>query len=607
MMKGYMGKILSINLSNSEISSFEFEEQFARAFLGGNGFAVKLIHDLVSHDTDPLSEGNAVVLATGPVNGTPVWGSGRGHLASLSPLTGTFFDSNYGGNFAAMMKRTGYDAIVLTGKAPTPVYILIDDETVALKSARELWGRTTEETHQLLREREGKETESAVIGPAGENGVLFANLVCSGKRISAAGRGGIGAVFGSKNCKGIAVRGTKSVVVENREKLVEYLKTLFPDLKEKAKVLTTLGTPFLVTVINDKGKLCTRNAQRETFEHAALIGGELIAERYIQKNVACFGCPVACGKLVAVPSGEFANRQVKIPEYETLYSMGSMLENADIVSILNGNALCDTLGMDTISLGVSIAFLAECVERGIVSEGDIDMTVSFGSGERLSSIIRAVAFREGTAGNLIAEGSERMAARFGGEAHKYLYTAKGLEIAGHSARGLRQMSLGYATATRGGSHHDTRPAYYATDPEIDPGFDHQPEYCVNSEHNTAVGDSLVLCRFLHERAFGMQLNESLVSLLRYITGWDIDLEELKGIGERIYNLERVINVNRGIDRARDTLPYRVMHEPIPDGPSQGWYCPPDELDAMLDRYYSIRGWDERGIPTPKKLSELGLK
>ncbi len=605
IMYGYMGKVLSINLSKGEINVEYYGEDFARFFLGGNGFAAKLIYDLVPALVEPLSEDNIAVFASGPFNGSPVWGTGRGHLASISPLTGIFVDSNFGGNFASMMKKTGFDAIVVSGKASSPVYILIRDDEVSIKGAGDLWGKSTGETRRLLGEKEGRGIESAVIGPAGENGVLYANVICSGTRTSAAGRGGIGAVLGSKNLKGIAVRGTREVEIANLEKLGEYLNNLFPDLKEKGQVLKSLGTPVLVNMINARGKLCTRNNTRETFHGAYAISGELISERYKQRNIACHGCPIACGKLVTVPRGDFSG-QVKMPEYETLYALGSMLDNDDIVSIFNGNAMCDDMGMDTISFGVSLAFLAECFEKGIVTERDLEMRVSFGEFEHLSAIVRKTALREGTIGKLLSLGSERMAERIGQHSDAFLYTTKGLEMAGHSARGLRQMGLGYATATRGGSHHDTRPTYYATDPDIDPGFEYQPEYCIHSQHNTAVGDSLVMCRFLHERAFGMQLNNSLIPAVQQVTGWDIDLEELRTIGERIYNLERIINVNRGINRSKDTLPYRVTGEPIPDGPSQGWYCPQKELDKMLDRYYQLRGWDKNGIPTYGKLSELGL-
>lgn len=602
-MNGYMGKLLKVDLTSGDIGMEEIQPDFARKFLGGNGFAAKLIHDMVPAAAEPLSPENAVVFATGPFNNTPIWGTGRGHLASISPQTGFFADSNFGGNLAAMLKKSGFDAVVITGRAQSPVYLSVHNSTASLKSAEKIWGKTTSEAYTLIAEQEGSGIEAALIGPAGENQVIFACVICSGNRISAAGRGGIGAVLGYKNLKGITVRGSEKVAIASKEKLDEKLKGMLPDIREQAEVLTSIGTPFLVKNINAKGKLGTHNCTRETFDKADEISGELIAEKYQVKNIACYGCPVACGKIVRVPAGDFAGESVKMPEYETLYAIGSMLDNGDIVSIFNGNAMCDEMGMDTISFGVTLAFLAECVERGIVSDEELGTKISFGEFENLSDIVRKTAYREGV-GELLSAGSERMAERLGHGSEKFLYAVKGLEIAGHSPRGVRTMGLSYAISTRGGSHHDARPVYL--DPSEEPGFNEQPAYCIKSNHATAVGDSLVMCRFFTERAFGRELENTLVEILQLVTGWDIDLEELNRIAERIYNLERLINVRRGLSRAGDTLPYRVMNEPIPDGPVKGRFCPRDELDKMLDEYYRLRGWDEKGIPTDEKLRELDL-
>ena len=602
-MFGYMNKIIKIDLSTGRIITDTFDDDFARKFLGGNGFAVKLISESVPGDALPLSPDNVVVFATGPLTGTPVWGTGRGHMASISPLTRLFFDSNFGGNFPWMLKKAGVDAVVISGKSEKPVYILINDGEVSIKPAKGLWGKSTSDTHRSLLEMEGKGIESAIIGPAGENGVLYAGVILSGTRKSAAGRGGIGAVLGSKKCKALVVKGTKKVYVAHPDNLKDFLKTRLPLIREKARPLTDLGTPFLVNVINKKGMLGTRNNSRETFEHATNISGELIKEKYKKKNTACHGCPVACGKIVKVPSGDFVGKDVKMPEYETIYALGSMLENDDIVSIINSNTLLDEMGMDTISFGVSLAFFAECIEKGFVKEKDIDMPILFGDGEHLTEIIRKTAERSGI-GEFLSLGSEMMAENIGHDSYKLLHSVKGLEIAGHSPRGLRMMGLSYATSTRGGSHHDARGIY--RDPEVDPGFDDQADYCVRSQHMTAIGDSLVMCRFLSERAFGMVLDESILPLIKYVTGWDCSLNELETTGERIYNLERMINVQRGVERKMDRLPYRVMNEPIPDGPVKGRHVPVSEMNTMLDNYYELRGWDKNGIPTEKKLIDLTI-
>jgi len=605
-MFGYRGRIVEVDLTQKNINIEIFNEDFARLYLGGNGFVAKIIYDTIKTTIDPFSEDNIVVFATGPFTGGHVWGGSRGHCASISPLTNIFCDSNFGGNFAAMFKRTGFDAIVIKGKADEPVYINIDNDTVTIEHAKELWGKTISETQSLLMQQLNKRFEAALIGPAGENLIRYASIMCTGTRISAAGRGGIGAVLGSKLCKGIIVSGDKKVEVNNPEALKQSLNNLLPSLKDRAKPLTELGTPVLVQLINNKGKLCTRNNAKEQFEKAYSISGEYIKEHHKKKNIACHGCPIACGKLVDVPYGMYAGKLVKMPEYETIYAIGSMLENSDVVSIYNANTVCDEMGMDTISFGVTLSFLTECVEKGLLKNSDLEIPLHFGKWNHLSEIAEHTALQKGLIGKLLAMGSKRIADYIGTDAYKYLYEVKGLEIAGHSARGLRQMSLGYATATRGGSHHDTRPTYYPNDPEVDPGFTHQPEYSFNSQNNTAVGDSLVMCRFIHERSFGTQINETLAEALLYITGWDITKQELIEIGERIYTLERLINVSLGIDRKSDILPYRVMNEPIPDGPSKGWVCTNDDLQKMLDEYYKLRGWDENGIPTKETLQRLKL-
>jgi len=599
-MKGYMGKILLVDLTTQQVESLPLEEELARAYLGGNGLAVRLLHERLSADVEPLSKENVVVFATGPFNESPVWGTGRGHVASLSPLTGLYMDSNFGGNFASMLKRSGFDALVITGEASVPVYLRIIAGNASFRSARDLWGMRTKECRDMLAAREGKGIESAIIGPAGERGVLYAGIMCSGSRQSAAGRGGIGAVLGKKKLKAVVAGGKGAIECADGEGLRAWLKERLPGVRQKAAPLSTMGTPFLVNIINARGMLATRNNSREIFEKVDALSGERIRDHFRRKDVACRGCPVACGKLVNDSTG----RPVKMPEYETLYAMGSMLDNADLLSIIDANAMCDEVGIDTISFGVTLAFLMECMERDIVSPQDMDMEIAFGSTSGLAELVRRTGYREGAAGELLALGSERLAQRFGGDAHKFLYTQQGLEMAGHSARGLRNMGLAYATSNRGGSHHDARPNY-AGDAE-DTGFDGQPEYCVESEHNTALGDSLVMCRFIQERLFGAHLNEAYLYPLRAVTGWDMDLPELKRIAERIYTLERLINVARGATRGTIQLPWRVMHEPIPEGPSAGRHVPQQELSCMLHRYYECRGWDERGIPGEEKLRELDL-
>ena len=602
-MFGHHGNILRVDLSAGSIERDSCSPDFARCLLGGNGFAAKLIADGVPPEADPLGPGNAIAFAVGPLTGTPVWGTSRCHVAGISPLTGFFADSSLGGGFGLALKQTGFDAVVITGQSPVPVYLLVTEDGGEIRSAEDVWGRTTEQADSAIRAREGRDAVCALIGPAGEKQVLFANILGGGVRSGAAGRCGMGAIMGAKRLKAVVASGRRKTQIADAKGLKAFLAEKLATLREHTEVLTDQGTPVLVKMINERGLLGTHNAARGTFEFADDIGSEVLKEKYITKNVACPGCPVACGKLVRVPGDEPAGQTTKMPEYETIYALGPMLDNRDIESIIHANALCDQYGLDTISMGVTLSFVAECMERGLVTEADLGGRVDFGDGGGMLQLVQATAAREGI-GELLAMGSERLARRFGPETRRYLYAVKGLEIPGHSAIGLRPMGLGYATSTRGGSHHDTRPSYPV--PDKDPGFEGQVEYGIRSQNFTAVGDSLVMCRFVEERGFGSGNNEDVATVLNLVTGWDVTVEELDRIGERIYNLERVVSVGRGVSRDLDVLPHRVMHEPIPDGPAKGRCCPPEQLNAMLDEYYRRRGWSPEGIPTPEKLSDLGL-
>ncbi len=475
-----------------------------------------------------------------------------------------------------------------------------------LRDARSLAGLDVENAHEkiiAMNADSDDKIETALIGPAGEKRVLFANIMCSGTRPSAAGRGGLGAVLGYKNFKGIAAAGNFTPEVADPESLKKIKKERLATLKDNTAALTKTGTPFLVTMINNRGMLATRNNTRETFDDADAISGETIEKNHKVRNTACYRCPVACGKDVKVDSGRLAGQTVKMPEYESIYALGSMLENSDLISLFNANGLCDRLGLDTISMGVTLSFMAECFYHGIISEKDMGGSISFGSGNDLAELVELTAHREGI-GKYLAEGSVRLAEKFGHETSRYLYAVKGMEIAGHSARGLRPMSLAYATSTRGGSHHDGRPKYLV--PDSDPGFVQQPWYVCNSENFTALGDSLVACRFIIEKGFGSQINKELTETVNAVTGFDFSIDELRKTGARIYTMERYINCRRGLTRKDDTLPWRVMAEPIPDGPAKGRRCAEGQLKAMLDVYYELRGYDQTGMPTRDCLEELGI-
>ena len=335
------------------------------------------------------------------------------------------------------------------------------------------------------------------------------------------------------------------------------------------------------------------------------ISGEEMHAHFHDKDTTCLKCPVACGKQYEIREGELAGLKAKMPEYETIFAFGSMLGNADAASLARANDLCDLLGLDTISMGVTLAFVCEAVERGWLTERELGVPFGWGDWRGMLRLVEMTAMREGF-GDRLAEGAWRLAQSVHPEGTRLVYAVKRLELPAHSARALKGMSIGYATATRGGSHHDTRPT-----PQYAQNFDRKspdgkPEFAIRSQHFTAVDDSLVLCRFTSERGFGLYVDEPYARMVRAITGWDMPVEELERVGERVINLERLFNVREGVRRSDDALPWRVMHEPIPDGPSAGAYCPPEELDGMLDRYYALRGWDADGVPTPGRLAALDL-
>jgi aldehyde:ferredoxin oxidoreductase len=607
-MTGYGGRTLHVDLSSGRSEIRPLDERTARAFLGGNGLAARLLWEAAVPGADAFDPATPVALAVGPITDTIVPGNSRACVATKSPQTGLFFDSTFGGRFPATLKRSGFDAVMITGRAEHPVYLAVDEDGATIRDARGVWGKTTRDTVEAIQAADGTETDVLAIGPAGENRVRFACLAHYWKnREGVAGRGGIGAVWGSKHLKAVSVRGTRKTAVADPGRLKQLVDEMRDPMKKGTANLSTYGTPFLTGPINAIGALGAYNLKQESFGDWEAIDGRSLKEHYHDRDTTCLKCPVACGKQFAVPADVpvYGGVRGKMPEYETLFAFGSMLGNANAPSIIHANILCDLLGLDSISMGVTLAFVAECLERGLLKPSDVGLPFGWGDHAGMISLLERTARREGF-GDRLAEGSWRLAREIGHGAERLPYAVKGLELPAHSARALKGMSIGYATATRGGSHHDTRPT-----PQYAPGFDRRspgdkPAFAAKSQHFTAVDDSLVMCRFTSERGFGLFVNEAYAGLLSAVTGWAVDVPELERIGERIVNLERLFNVREGVRRKDDVLPWKVMHEPIPDGPSAGMYCPPEELGEMLDAYYALRGWDADGVPTRERLADLGL-
>lgn len=604
----YGGSILHVDLSANETWTDPLQPADARRLLGGNGIAAKLIHEHVPTDAAPFDPENSLVFAVGPMNLTPFQSTSRGVVGFVSPMTNGFFDSTFGGTFPRAQKSTGFDAIAIHGATPTLSYLRVDEDGAETVEAPDLAGLDTYETCSEIRDREGEGYDTHVIaaGPAGENKVRYACLLHESElREGVAGRGGAGAVLGSKNLKAVAIQsGGFEPEVADPDGLRSLATGRIKPLMDETQMLQEYGTSGLVNPVNEMGKLGRRNYQFEQADpdQAEAVSGETLRAEYVTEDTTCANCMVKCGKHVSVE--ELGITDAKIPEFESLFATTTMVESYDIKRVMQANDLCDRLGIDTISWGVTVAFARECYDRGLLPEAS-SPHLEFGDSEGLVELARDTARREGI-GDQLAEGSARMASQLSEEAEQYVHGTKGLEYAAHSPRGLKGMSIGYATATRGGSHHDTRPTpqYGGDHAETTTGT---PEFAARSQHFTALGDSLTQCRFVSEAGWGPAINDRYRDAINAATGWDLTTEDVEAIGERIYNLERLINVDRGIARREtDTLSYRVMHEPIPDGPAEGMYCPPAELDAMLTEYYEYRDWDDEGKPTDAVLERLAL-
>ena len=603
----YGGEILHVHLDSGETTTEAVDPADARRFLGGNGFAAKQVAEHVPPDADAFDPANVVAFAVGPMNATPFQSTSRGVVGFVSPMTDGFFDSTFGGTFPRAQKTTGFEVIVLHGAADDLSYVRVTEDDAEMRDATDLAGMDTYETCRAVREREGRGHETHVVaaGPAGENRVRYACLLHESEmREGVAGRGGSGAVLGSKNVKAIAVReGDFEPEPVHDDDLRSLAIGRMGTLMSETEMLQEYGTSGLVNPINEMGKLGTHNYQREQTdaENAEAVSGETLNAEYVDEDTTCANCAVKCGKHVSVESEGLTD--AKIPEFETLFATTTMQEVYDIKRVMKANDLCDRLGLDTISWGVTVAFARECAERGLLESDSPHL--EFGDADGLVELARQTARREGV-GDALAEGSFRMAQDLEG-AERYLHGSKGLEFAAHSPRGLKGMSVGYATSTRGGSHHDTRPTRQYGG-EHDETTEGTPEFAARSQHYTALGDSLTQCRFVSEGGWGKEVNENYRDAINHATGWDLSVEDVERIGERVYNLERLVNVARGVaGREADDLSYRVTHEPIPDGPAEGMYCPPEELDAMLTEYYEFRGWDERGRPTEETLDRLDMR
>ena len=604
-MFGYAGKIAYVDLDHKESKVALIENGFYEKYIGGNGFAIRLLYDTTKPGLEPFDRENALIFAVGPFAGTTIPTSGKYIVQAKSPLTGFMGESVSSGVWGQALKRAGYDAVVIRGKAEKPTYLFIDDDNISFRDAKNLWGQDSIQTSEMIVEEIGDENVSvAAIGPAGENLVRFANI--TNDRYRQAGRTGIGAVAGSKNLKAVAVRGTKNVEVANLEKLMEVCRDLYKQCQESGTAgYRKYGTPQSVLIHNHIGALPTRNWQQSSFELAEEISGECINERYVAKIVACSGCPIACDHVSAVQGGPH-DGEVASVEFETIYALGSECGIGYYPAIVKATDLCDRLGIDTISAGVTIGWAMECFERGILTKEDTDgIDLTFGNYEAQLEIIRKIAYREGI-GNLLAEGVKRASERVGKGSEHFAMHNKGLELPGYDVRGLKASALGFDTSTRGGCHLRSSMYDFDLKGKIDrfKADSSIGKMVMDREDLWAIVDSLILCKFIRGI---LNAYDKMAELYTLVTGIEMPSQRLQKAGERIYNLEKAYNVREGWTKRDDYPPPRVMKDPIPDGVAKGSVVTEQEFEMMLNAYFEAREWNGEGLPRKQKLIELGLE
>ena len=611
---GYTGKILRVNLTDKTTKEEKLPVEIARDFIGGAGFGVKFLYDEVKAGTNPLGPENKLIFAPGPFTGTTVPCASRIAITGKSPLTNAVGMCLSGGHFPAELKHAGYDVLIIEGKSEKPTYIWIKDGEVRFRDASRVWGTQTSDCQQIIKdELNDQNIRVSCIGPAGEH---LSKISCIINERRAAGRKGLGAVMGSKNLKAIAVLGSSSLNIASKEKFKVARGQMLKAMKESEVLypqFANTGTPSNVDNTCALGIFPAKNwSATGKFAPVDQIGVEALETRRIGKE-HCYDCPVGCSQLRLARTGPYAGILAEGPEFETLYSFGGQTGVDNMDSIIAADRLCDELGLDTISAGVTIGFAMELFEKGILTLSDTGgLELNFGNHQAMNTLIRLIAFREGM-GDLLSDGVKIASTRIGKGAERFAMHIKGLELPGYDVRGAKAHGLGYATAFTGADHNRGYafqeifgvPVPYAVDRLGIEGKGKLTKW--NQDVRTATCDCPTMCVFLLDTAMAPTATENTAALMEAVTGLTLTPEEVTQVGERINNLARAFNVREGFTRADDTFPDRLMTEPLQSGASKGQLISKEDLNAMLDEYYTLRGWDlNTGIPTRKKLIELSL-
>lgn len=606
-MFGYAGKILIVDLDTGRTRTEQLNMNYAKKYVGGIGLGMRLWLDNTQPNVDALSPENTLVLALGPVSGTMFPTGGNGHaFISKSPETNLVGEAVSHGTFGAELKRSGYDAIIIKGRAEKPMYLWIDDDSVQLLDAANLTGKSPSETEDAIKDEIGDYyVRVASIGLAGEKQSKIACII--NEKTRAAGRTGLGAVMGSKNLKAIAVRGTHDITVAKPDEFMEMVKEFHERMKGPAtQKYRTLGTVENILINNTLYCMPTRNYNSAHFEDAEKVSGEALNENYVVKILACNSCPMRCEHEAVIREGPYKGTMARM-EYESLWALGPYCGVNRLDSIIKAAELCNYYGMDAQSAGVTVGFVMDCHEKGILSHDELGgIDAHFGNADALVQLIEKMGKREGI-GAILADGAKAAAIKIDKDSEKLAQQIKGLEVTGYDLRCLKTAALSLAVSFRGADH--TRSSAYTLDlkGKVDrlKAERGRGKLVKEMEDTYSLLDSFIVCK--NAKATFYQELAELAKLYNLVTGIELSADELRLAAERINTLARLINIREGLSRKDDSLPWKVMNEPIPDdGPVKGAFVSQDELDLMLDDYYEARGWTLEGVPKSENLKKLGM-
>ena len=601
------GKFLRINLSNHKVDADSVSEQVAKDFIGGRGYSIRYLYQEITPGIDPLGETNKLIMLSGPLAGTSAQAVSRWMVCTKSPLTGAFARSVCGADFGAWLRFAGYEFLIIEGKADRPVYIHLTREGCQILDAGELWGKDTVATQEWLRQHHGANTRTACIGPAGERLVKYAAIV-SDRRT--AGRCGTGTVMGAKNLKAVAITAQRSIQLADPEAYNALVKGQINAIRNSRgfKSHKEWGTTATQDVTNNIGIYPVRNfryGQQEGFEN---ITGEQY-RKLRTGDIGCYSCPARCGKTHTVTAGPYAGARSEGPEYESIWAFTGPIDSTDIGATIAADQLCDDLGLDTISTGSSIGFAYELYEKGLLTRKDTDgLELTYGNHAAMLALVKKIGLREGF-GNLLAEGSMRAAAAIGKGAEDYAIHVKGLELPAYEPRGAKSQGYNYVTASIGANHcygYSGQDIFGAPVPRPTDRFSEEnADIVIYNQNGTAYRETGIACGFSGNWDWVPQFFGRMLAAARGIREFE-DNDYLWKVGDRIFTMERVFNIREGFSRKHDTLPRRMLTEPLITRGAPGNGQIVSQQDRFLDRYYQLRGWGKEGIPSSTKLNALGL-